>query len=299
MAQVSVIIPSYNTAHFLPQAIESVLAQTYRDFEIILINDGSTDATSEIAERYTKQHPDKIRYISQDNQGLAKARNTGIRHSRASYIALLDADDVWLPCRLHEGIKILEKDPSVGLVHGRVKNIDAQNREIATPSCPRWALQGHIFNELFMRRGNIISPTALFRRSCCDEVGGFDPYLTRLGCEDRDLWLRIAQKYKITYIDRIIAYYRVTTQSMSHQLDRMMQARLYVIDKYCPENNPHTLKLRRRALAKIFRDNGDEFLLKNDLITARQEYRKAIQNNPWTFWAWINGLKTLKAGWGL
>ena len=110
MSKVSILIPSYNNAHYLPQAIDSALNQTFQDFEIIIIDDGSTDNTREIVERYLKRAPDKIRYIYQDNQGLARARNTGLRHARGEYVALLDADDVWLPARLEETVKILDAD---------------------------------------------------------------------------------------------------------------------------------------------------------------------------------------------
>ena len=121
----------------------------------------------------------------------------------------------------------------------------------------------------------------------------FDIKLSRLGCEDRDLWLRIAQKYKISYIDRVLSYYRVSPQSMSRNLKKMTEARLYVIDKYCPPDNPKQQHLRRKALAKVFRDIGDEFLLKQDFINAREQYQKSYSFDPLDYWVWINWIKTV------
>jgi len=293
MPKVSILIPSYNAAHFLPTSLESALSGTYQDFEIIVIDDGSSDNTREVVQSFVDKIPNKIRYFWQENKGLAVARNTGISKAQGEYLALLDADDQWLPCRLEEGVRILDADSSVALVHGNVTNIDINNKEINTPKRRVQFLNGFIFDNIFLRRADISCPTALFRRSCCDNAGMFDVNLTRLGCEDRDLWLRIAQKHKIIYIDKVLSYYRVTPESMSRNLNKMLEARLYVIDKYCPKNDQSKHSLRNRAISKIFRDRGDEFLLTEYFINARQEYLKAIRHDPLAFWPWANLIKAL------
>jgi len=296
MPKVSILIPSYNSAHFLPTSIESALSGTYQDFEIIVIDDGSSDDTKDLVQSFIDEYPHKIRYIWQENMGLARARNTGIRQSQGEYLALLDADDKWLPCRLEEGVKILDADHSIGLVHGNITYIDIDDKEMGTPKRDIPFLNGFIFENIFLRKADIACPTAIFRRSCCEDVGGFDINLSRLGCEDRDLWLRIAQKYRVIYIDKILSYYRLTPQSMSRNLKKMMEARLYVIDKYCPQDDQRKYNLRHKALAKVFRDMGDEFLLKEDYIGARQEYIKAIGYDPFSFWPWVNWIKTILRG---
>jgi len=293
MPKVSILIPSYNSAHFLPISIESALSGTYQDFEIIVIDDGSSDNTQEVMQSFIKKYPHKIRYIWQENKGLAVARNTGIAQAQGEYLALLDADDKWLPCRLQEGVRILDADSSIGLVHGNITYIDINDKEIRTPKRRVQFLNGFIFENIFLRKADIACPTVLFRRTCCQEAGGFDVNLSRLGCEDRDLWLRIAPQCKIAYIDKVLSFYRLTPQSMSQNIDKMTKARLYVIDKYCPQDDQSKYSLRNRALSKIFRDRGDGFLLQKDFISACQDYQKAIGYDPFAFWPWVNFIKSL------
>ena len=286
MRKVSILIPSYNAARYLSQAVDSALNQTFQDFEIIIIDDGSTDNTREIVERYLKQEPDKIRYIYQDNQGLACARNTGIKAAKGDYLALLDADDIWCPDRLEKGIEAIESDPGIGLVHANSTRVDENGRTLFTPVRDLRYLAGPMFENIFLRKADIACPTVLFRKACCDEVGLFDPHLTRLGCEDRELWLRIVRKFKIVHIDQALALYRVRLNSMSKNQQKMLQARLYVVDKFFPaEKND---RLRYLALAKIYRDSGDEHLFRQQFEHAKEQYWKSISFNPFSFWTWIN-----------
>ena len=195
--KVSIIIPTYNCAHYLSSSIESVLGQTFQDFEIIIIDDGSTDNTKEIVEKYRQDNPDRIRYIYQENQGLACARKTGLRQAKGSLIALLDADDQWLPERLEETVRCMETDETIGLVHANIKRVGPDGAVIDVPKRDQRFLSGDIFDHIFLRKAHISCPTVLFRQSCCDKVGLFDENLARLGCEDRELWLRISRQYRI------------------------------------------------------------------------------------------------------
>lgn len=291
MFKVSTIIPSYNCAKFLPDAIDSVLAQTYQDFEIIVVDDGSIDNTKNIVERYTKRYGEKIRYIYQSNRGLAAARNTGLRHSRGEYIALLDADDEWLSNRLAEGVKGMEENPSVGLVHANSVRISEIGDVIRVNKRNPRFLSGWIFKYLFLRRADISCPTVLFRKECTDRLGGFDEGLTRLGCEDRELWLRIAKKYPFFYINKILARYRVRGNSMSKDRAKMLKARYYVIDKFSDRRK--LFLLRQRALMQVHKELGDEFLEENNYEDARREYKKALQFWPFAFWVLFNLTKTI------
>ena len=293
MNKISVLIPSYNCVKFLPEAIKSVLNQTYQDFEIIIIDDGSTDNTKDIVDSFKKQYLNQIQYIYQENKGLAIARNTGLEHAQGQYIALLDADDVWLPERLEAEIHVIESDPSIGLVHANITKISPTGEFLDTPIRQKQFLSGNIYEYIFLRKADIACPTVLFRKECCKQAGMFDPNLTRLGCEDRDLWLRISKDYKITYVDKVLANYRVSPESMSRNLKKMLEARLYVIDKYCPKNDQSKRGLRNKALSKIFRDRGDELLLQKSFNNAHQEYQKAIEYDPFSFWTLVNWLKTI------
>lgn len=284
--RVSVLISTYNCAKYLPEAIDSALNQTYQNFEIILIDDGSTDHTRAIVEEYQKRYPEKIRYIYQENQGLAIARNTGIKAAQSDYLALLDADDIWCPERLKKGMETIESNPGIGLVHANITRIDENGMTLSTPIRDLKYLTGPMFENIFLRKADISCPTVLFRKACCDDVGLFDPHLARLGCEDRELWLRIARKFKIVYIDQIFALYRMRLNSMSNNQQKMLKARLYVVDKFSPSEEND--RLRCLALAKIYRDLGDEHLFRQQFEHAKEQYWKSISFNPFSFWTWIN-----------
>ena len=292
MVKVSIIVPSYNSAQYLPEALESALCQTYQDYEIIVIDDGSTDQTKDIVQGFAADHPEKIRYIYQENKGLAVARNTAIKHARGKFLALLDSDDKWLPERLEYTVKAIESDDAVGLAYCDITYVDEAGTPLGSPERDSRYLSGNIFEYIFLRKVHIVSPSVIFRKSCCDQVGGFDENLARLGCEDRDLWLRISQQYKAVYVDKVLALYRVRKTSMSRKREKMMRARLYVIDKYCPAGG-NGRNLRRKALAKIYHDLGDEYLLERKFNESRKQYAKALTQNPLSFWSWLNILKAV------
>ena len=286
MSKISVLVPTYNCVPYLKRALESVLNQTFKDFEIIVINDGSVDNTKKVVESYQKANPGKIVYIYQENQGVAVARNAGIKAAKSDYLALLDADDIWCPDRLEKGMETIGSDPGIGLVHANITRVDENGMTLSTPVRDLKYLTGPMFENIFLRKADIACPTVLFRKACCDEVGLFDPHLTRLGCEDRELWLRIARKFKIVYIDQVLALYRVRLNSMSNNQQKMLKARLYVVDKFFPSEKND--RLRRLALAKIYRDLGDEHLFRQQFKHAKERYWESITFNPFSFWAWIN-----------
>jgi len=289
--KVSIIIPTYNGAKYLPQAVESILAQTYDQYEIVIIDDGSTDQTKDIVSDFIDSYPGKIRYIYQDNAGVSVARNTGIQNSKGRYIAFLDSDDQWLSQHLEKSVMAIESQPSTGLVHSNLTRVTESGKTIETPVKNEKYVSGKIFEPLFLRKGNIACSTVLFKKECCEKVGYFDEQLTRLGCEDREMWLRIAQQYEIYYIDEVLVHYRVHETNFSRDHERMFKARCYVIDKFCSNGTNH--RLRKLALARIYRDMGDEFLLLNNFDEAKKWYTKSIAFAPLTFWPWVNLFKSL------
>lgn len=292
MPKVSIIIPSYNCAQFIAEALDSVLEQTYKDFEAIIIDDGSTDNLKDVVAPYLTRFPDKVRYIYQENQGLANARNTAIKHARGEFLALLDADDKWLPNRLEEGIKVMEANPDVGLLHSNITRFAEDGRILPAPVRRKKFLSGSIFKHIFLRQADVACPTALFRKECCDKVGVFDPNLARLGCEDRDLWLRIAREYRVLYLDQVLAMYRVRKSSMSRNYEKMFKAQMYVIEKYSqPQDQGYPL--RHLAVARIHRNRGDELLQDFDFQGASEAYLKALQHHPLSFWSCLNLFKAV------
>ena len=230
MPKVDVIIPAYNAAKYLPTAIESVMTQTFEDWRILLVDDGSTDDTAEVISPFLERLGPKLKYIKQNNKGLPAARNTAIRNSSAEFLALLDADDVWLPLRLMESLKSFEGRPQVGLSYGFNSRIDTKGAVIDTFATRQRHGEGWIARYIYMRKLDLPCPTMTFRRKCVDEVGLFDESLR--ATEDRDLWFRIALRYEVALVPKVIALYRVSPNSMSTDSGRMLQAQLQFIEKH-------------------------------------------------------------------
>jgi len=290
MPKVSVIIPTYNCAQYIREAMDSALTQSFNDYEIIVVDDGSTDNTKQIIENYCRRYGERVRYVFQQNQGMCVARNNAIRAMRGEYIALLDADDRWKRDRLEEGVRILDANPEIGLLHSGFIRIDETGRDIGIPQVKECLMSGEIFKRLLLREMHISTPTTIFRKACCDSIGLFDENLTRLGAEDRDLWLRISLQYKVYYINKVLAEYRVRASSLSRKYERMMEGRIYIINKFCSDGSGYS-KLRSRALASAYKDLGDTYLFQQEFQKARQQYLKSIMCWPFSIWPGINFLK--------
>lgn len=292
MSLISVIIPTYNCAKYLAEAIGSVSRQNFRDFEVIIIDDGSTDNTKEVVECCTQSLNNEIKFISQENKGLACARNAGIHAAAGKYIALLDADDMWLPNRLKEGVSLLEQQREIGLAHSNITFISENGNCLNTPDRNKHFLTGYIFEYLLLRKAHISCPTVLVRRECFKHLGLFDENLTRLGCEDRELWLRLSRKYKIAYIDKVLAYYRLRKDSMSKNTEKMLEARYYVVNKFFSLNNL-SKKIKEEALAQIHKEIGDELFIMGMFKESQKQYLKALSLWKFSFRIWFNFARSL------
>jgi glycosyltransferase involved in cell wall biosynthesis len=263
MPIVDIIIPAYNAAHYLPTALDSVIAQTFQDWRILLVDDGSTDNTAEVVAPYIEQLGPRLKYIHQPNGGLPHARNTAIRNGSAEFLALLDADDIWLPHRLEDSLRAFAGRPLVGVSYGLISWIDPQGNITGTFAGNPEPKEGRIAPAIFMRKVDLPCPTMTFRRRCVEEVGGFDE--TMRATEDRDLWLRIALRYEVACIPRVIAYYRTSPQSMSADPDRMLRAQLQFIAKH---QGVMGWIPRRIALGRVYKQRADAFLQRNQLRAA-------------------------------
>lgn len=199
---ITVIIPTYNRADYIEETIQSVLNQTYQNFEIIVSDDGSTDNTKEIVESFNDR---RIKYIFHENSGLpAVTRNRGIKQSSGEYIALLDSDDLWLPDKLKKQIGEFEKNGNIGLVCTKSFHFNKEKK---------WIQYKHLsekdftFKSLFLRN-NIICSSVVIKKSVLDDVGLFNENPKIQSGEDYELWLRIAKKYEIKYVNIPLAKYR-------------------------------------------------------------------------------------------
>jgi glycosyltransferase involved in cell wall biosynthesis len=300
MPTVDVIIPAYNAAHYLPAAIESVVSQTFDDWQILLVDDGSTDNTAEAVAPFLDRLGSKIRYIMQENRGLPAARNTAIRASTAEFLALLDADDMWLPCRLAESVKILRERPRAGLAYGLITGIDKENRPGITWRGNLSDADGPIAPQLYMRKVELPCPTITFRRKCVDEVGLFDE--TMRATEDRDLWLRIALRYEVAFVPKVLAYYRLSPNSMSTDPQRMLQAQLKFIRKHYGSEGCG-LRPRQIALARSYKQRAEALRVQSQPWAALMSALQAValypfdRDNPRTAGSLLlNWIASLKRG---
>ena len=207
---VSVIIPTYNRARLLPQALDSVLAQTYGDFEIIIVDDGSNDDTRTVIEPYLGRS--NARYFYQDNQKQAAARNLGIKKAEGEYIAFLDSDDMWAPRKLEFQVKMLENHEEMGMVYSNQLTFRDDPSQGTIKYGPGVLKSGQIYRDLLLRRFYCSTPTILVRKSVIDEVGGFDDSLGN-ALEDWEFALRISRRYLIWAIDEPLFYRRLHADS--------------------------------------------------------------------------------------
>lgn len=191
-SKVSVIIPTYNRAELLKEAVDSVLAQTFRDFELLVVDDGSTDHTRELL----KGCGDHITYLFQENQGVSSARNLGIRSSKGAYVALLDSDDLWLPQKLEQQVAIMDQQPDLQLCH--TEEIWIRRGVRVNPRKKHQKHSGYIFP--YCLPLCVVSPSSvMIRRGLFEKVGYFDESLP--ACEDYDLWLRVTKDYPVHFIE--------------------------------------------------------------------------------------------------
>jgi glycosyltransferase involved in cell wall biosynthesis len=218
---VTIIVPCYNGAGFLEEALRSALAQSYRKVEVIVIDDGSTDSSPEIAQRLP------VRYIRQENLGLSVARNAGIRESKGSYVAFLDADDRLLPEAIESGLHALETHPDCAIAVGDHVFIAADGSHLGS-SDKAGEVRRHYEALLKSNFIEMIS-SVLFRRSVFDEVGGFDTALRV--AEDYDLYLRIARVRPICCHAAIIPEYRMHEKNTSLNSELMLTTTLRVLNR--------------------------------------------------------------------
>lgn len=223
---VSVVVPAYNYGRYLGEAIDSVLAQTHRDFELIVVDDGSSDSTREIVAAYTDP---RLRYVWQQNQGLSAARNTGIREARFDFVAFLDADDVWRPGHLAAAMaEFARRGPACALVASNSQRMDQHGVEMAT-RFPDWEGTQRIDVSDIVIRTRFMPSTAVVRRAAFDRCGGFDTGLR--SSEDREMWMRIAAEYEVACRSEATVLVRKHTANMSKQADRMCHSMRTVIER--------------------------------------------------------------------
>ena len=231
-ALVSVVIPAFNCADYIGATLNSVFAQSYRPIEVIVVDDGSTDATATVV----RDNPEII-YIRQQNGGPARARNAGIGRASGRYVAFQDADDLWMADKLSRQLAIMESDPQIGLVFGDMRNFEAAHDNGPT-MFEKYQLDERFFGdarlvvgavEKLVRMNFIATGTVLARREVLISAGLFDESLRR--AEDWDLWLRIALRCRIGYTPQLVMLRRLHHFNASKETEAMSVAALQVLEK--------------------------------------------------------------------
>lgn len=289
--KVAVVIPCYNAQATLTQTLDSALAQSLKDFYIVAVNDGSQDETVEILADYTRRYPKKFYVINQSNQGQTVAKNVGLKQSRSEFVAFLDSDDLWLPDKLEKQVALMSVNLGIGLCYTAAYQIDRQETivgEIGVSSSHR----GRCFNDLIVRN-NIVASSVMVRRSVVERAGFFDESLR--ACENWDLWIRIASDCEVEYIDEPLTLYRLHPNNMSKNFEKIMQARLQVIEKHLPvfSKDPWVIMQRREAFFKTHLTFAKSYIESLRLAEARRALFKALKIRPGQLGCYVLYLKTL------
>jgi glycosyltransferase involved in cell wall biosynthesis len=249
---VSVVIATHNYGRYLSTALDSALAQTIREIEIIIVDDGSTDETPVVVMPYL--HDSRVTYHRTERQGQPRTKNLGIRLARTPLIAFLDADDIWLPSKLERQVPLFDADPQVGVVYSRrlMMDEDGWELEYAQPALHRGWILPRIFRSNF-----VCFSSSVVRRRVFEEVGGFDEGIGL--AIDYDLWLRIALHYRFDYVDAPLVKYRTGHASLSQRKRERVRIAETIIRRFIDKRGGRAAlspSLVRRTMAELYCDMG-------------------------------------------
>lgn len=280
---VSVILPTYNRANMVRHAIESVLEQTYTDFEVIVVDDGSTDNTMETLAPFAG----RIHYIRKDNEGFAAlARNAAMKHARGEFIALIDSDDTWTPTKLETQMRMFQEQPDTGLVSGHVGIIDTNGHLIDPGPVHKWLHATNVELQDIVLRSPLHASTLLIRRNHMNDSLPFDPRF-RI-CEDWHLCLTIAAKAPIRFVDDVIAHLRIHESNSTNAFvssdiiaERLLH-RLTVIEEVFPTFNiapTNADSLQAQAIAQEYVFAAIPNYMNGELELGRQQLQIASEKD--------------------
>ncbi|MCE5307561.1 MAG: glycosyltransferase family 2 protein [Acidobacteriales bacterium] len=249
MSAVSVVIPNYNHTRYLGGAVQSVISQTYQDIEIIVVDDGSTDGCAEVVSGFGG----RVRYMRQENQGLAGARNTGIRAASGELVGLLDADDQWLPGFLERMVSVALLHPNAAAYFCSARGMDESSHDLPQVFGRAPHSRDGLYATL-LRASFIIPSTTVVRRDAVVAAGLFDQSLR--SCEDLDLWLRLLATHEVIGAPECLVRYRVHDNTLSARADSMRKAIRAVVEKHFGSENGEAKDwstVKRRAYGGLYR----------------------------------------------
>ena len=273
-ADVAVVVPTYQYGHFVGRAIDSALAQTSPPAEVVVVDDGSTDDTADVVGRYGPP----VRLIVQANQGVAAARNTGVRASTSPLVAFLDADDAWEPGKLAAQVARWTGEPDLVLVHCGVREVDADG---AVTGVRVRGAEGDVAEDLLLLRepgilGGGSGP--LVPRSALDRVGGFDERLSTSA--DWELWLRLATTGRVGFVAEPLVRYTIHGSNMHRNLAAMEHDVLIGYEKAFAAHHERFGPLRRQALANLFMTLAASSFAAGEVAPACRYAARSLRERP-------------------
>jgi glycosyltransferase involved in cell wall biosynthesis len=277
---VSVIVPTYNCARFLGQAIESVLAQDYSDLEVVVVDDGSTDGTEELVRRF----PPRVRYFRQDNRGPGAARNLGLARAEGELLAFLDSDDLWMPSKLSRQVEVLERDAECGVVCSDARVIDAEGGLLEASNFQRNGFDlsrtnGWVF-EYELIQPFILPSSAIIRRKVATELGGFDESLAL--AQTTDFFVRASYRYRVRCLPEQLVMRRRHDSNISRDHDgRALRYRTEVVARCLALPLRPLYRLRvRHLLGELHRRLGRHELGNGRRAEARADFGRSLSSWP-------------------
>jgi glycosyltransferase involved in cell wall biosynthesis len=284
-------MPSFNYARYLPLAISSVLSQSYSDLELIITDDCSTDDSREILEHWRRLDDRVVPVLHDVNHGLARARNSGLAVSKGEFVALIDADDVWLPDKLKTQMECFRVQPELGLVHSDSAIIDGNGN----PTGQQFSsllhrkgqiTSGHLF-EVLCERNFLCVPTVILRREAMQYAGGFEENLRSL--EDWVCWAKVSRKYPFHYVEDALAQYRIHGAGLSGNPRGMAQNRVKAFQSLLQSFSDIPSRLRSKMLYSL----GVSYLETGKSREAARTFFDSIRANPLQLRSWARYCQSL------
>jgi len=267
--KVSVVIPLYNGEKFISDTLKSVLGQTFKNREIIVVDDGSTDRSSEVVMKFNTS----VKLHSCINGGVAKARNFGISLASGKYIALLDHDDLWEPSKLEKQIRILDENPEIGMVVTDIIHVDTQGNPIG-----KYAFgynERDEFYRLFVRSCVPTPSSAMIRKSVLENIGCFDERFGQAGMDDHELWARIGSSYPIAVVKEGLTYHRKSRAKPSRiGIEHRMLLNQLLLDRF--GDNPKKKKYLMKERAAFLNDFGKQLIGDGYMVEGRRKLKESM-----------------------
>jgi len=277
---ISIITPTYNREAFLPAAIESVLAQSYKEFELIIVDDGSTDNSRELINAYADKDP-RVKYLYQENQRQSVARNYALSIAKGDFICFLDSDNYWPHDKLEKSLKAFEQHPEADIVYGDCITIDEQGNELHRNNMRRYS--GSIA-ALLLKDNFVSMNTTMTRRKCFNEMGGMSG--KRRVADDYDLWLKFSARYRFQYIPEFLAYYRVMENQISSNKKLRFETNEKIILDFLAAFPDAVSKYEKKAGLTAFYTRKARHYAASDKKEAYKAIRIALGINPFSLGVW-------------